>query len=216
MDIYYLGHSAFRLKGKKVTVVTDPFDPKMVGLAFPKVDADVVTISHAHADHNYLEAVKNYKKVLQGPGEYEIAGVSFFGIPTYHDSENGKHRGNNTIFVIEMDGVRIAHLGDLGHKLSEKVSEEMGEIDVLLVPVGGTYTLDAKTAAEVTTMLEPKVVIPMHFKAPNMPEETFGNLETVDAFVSHMGSSPKTLPKLSVTAGSLSSEEIQVVILETK
>lgn len=216
MDIYYLGHSAFRLKGKKLTVITDPFDPKMVGINFLKQSADIVTFSHDHADHNFSANVKDYKRIFNGPGEYEVEGVSFIGIPSFHDDVQGEQRGKNTIFVIEMDGVRVAHLGDLGHKLSDKATEAMGEIDVLLIPIGGTYTIDAKTAFEVTNAIDPKVVVPMHYKVAGMPEETFGTLTGLDAFVSQFGSSPKTLPKLSVSAGSLSSDEIQVVILETK
>lgn len=216
MDIYYLGHSAFRFKSKKITVITDPFDPGMVGIPFPKVSADVVTISHDHPDHNFLANIKDYKKVLSGPGEYELDGVSFFALPSFHDSEEGSSRGKNTIFVFEIDGVRIVHLGDLGHSLSEKVEESIGEVDVLLLPVGGIYTIDSKAAAEITSSIGPKVVIPMHFKVEGINKEAFGTLSGVEDFVAQMGSTPKILPKLSLSAGSLSSEEVQVVILEAK
>src|SRR3990170_913648 len=109
MEITYLGHSSFRLKASKGIVLTDPFDPDMVGLKFPKVSADLVTVSHQHEDHNRVNLVAEVKKEISGPGEYEVQGISFIGIPTYHDNEKGEKRGKNTIFVIEMDNLRILH-----------------------------------------------------------------------------------------------------------
>src|SRR3989344_1580615 len=135
MEISYLGHASFRLKGKQMTVVTDPYDERAG--KFPKdVTANMVTVSHDHGDHNQVVKIGGQPFVIDGPGEYEVGGVSVVGIHTWHDEEKGGQRGGNTVYVIEMEGLRMAHLGDLGHKLAQDQLEEMGDIDILLVPVG--------------------------------------------------------------------------------
>lgn len=219
MEIVYLGHSSFRLssagKSAKVNVVTDPFDPAMVGLKFSKVEADIVTVSHSHPDHNKSDQIVGVRKVIDGPGEYEIGGVSFIGVSSFHDGEKGAARGKNTIYVIEMDGLRVAHLGDLGHELTESQLAEMGDIDVLLIPVGGEYTINSEQAAAITKSIEPNIVIPMHYKVPGMLE-SFNNLEGVEAFVSKMGWASETLPKLIIKEGLQLEEDQKIVILEKK
>ncbi len=215
MDITYLGHSAFRIKTKNHTIVTDPYNSS-IGLKFPKTEADLVTVSHDHFDHNDLSGLKDYKKVFNSPGEYEIGGVSVFGIPSFHDNKKGEERGKNTIFVIETEGVTICHLGDLGHLLAEDQIDEIGDVDILLVPVGGTYTISAKEAVDVVQAIDPKIIIPMHYKLPGHDQEKFGQLETVDAFVSALGVKSETLPKLSYKPGDLLEEEQRVYILEVK
>ena len=117
MDITYLGHSSFKIKTKTATIITDPFDPQMVGLKYSGVEGEIVTVSHAHADHNATGKVAGVKKIVEGPGEYEISGVSIMGFPSFHDNKEGAERGKNTIYVIEADGLRLAHLGDLGHTI---------------------------------------------------------------------------------------------------
>lgn len=217
MDINYLGHSSFKIKGRTATVVCDPFDPKMVGIKFPTVEADIVTSSHDHNDHRNLDAVKNYKKAFVGPGEYEIMGVSFIGIPSFHDDKKGVDRGKNTIFVIEVDGIRICHLGDLGEKLDETQLKSIGDIDILMVPVGGTFTIDSKKAFEVVQQIEPYFVIPMHYKVDGMNPETFKDLEPVENFLKETGMVTEKMSKFS-----LKSEEIiedqpaKVIVLEVK
>src|SRR5579859_3239225 len=139
MEITYLGHSSFKIKGKSTSVVTDPFDSEMLGMKFTKIDGDIVLISHHHRDHDKIENVTNVKKVIDGPGEYEVAGVSVIGIKTYHDDKKGAERGKNTIYVIEIEGLRFLHLGDLGHKLEDFELKEIGTIDILMIPVGGTF-----------------------------------------------------------------------------
>ena len=134
MDITYLGHSSFRIKTKTATIITDPFDPQMVGLKYSGVEGDIVTISHAHNDHNAEAKVSGVKKVFDGPGEYEVMGVSIIGYPSFHDGKGGSERGKNIIFVFEAEGLRIAHLGDLGHQLSDDLINEMGSIDILMIP----------------------------------------------------------------------------------
>jgi L-ascorbate metabolism protein UlaG (beta-lactamase superfamily) len=215
MDTTFLGHSSFRLKGKTASLVTDPFDPKMVGLSFPKVSADIVTISHKHDDHNKAELVKDVKKVVSGPGEYEINEVSIIGISTYHDDKKGAKRGKNTIYVIEMDGQRIVHLGDLGHKLSEKFIEKVGSVDVLMIPVGGEYTIDATQATELVRAIEPRMTIPMHFKVPKLNPETFSKLSSVEPFLTQIGLPVEKTSKLNVPVGAIE-EEQKVVLLENK
>ncbi len=215
MDITYLGHSSFRLKGKTSSVVIDPFDPKSVGFPFPKVSADIVTISHKHKDHNRVELVKDVKKVISGPGEYEINGVSIIGIASFHDNQKGAKRGKNTIYVIEMDKLRIVHLGDLGHKLSEKFIEKVGSVDVLMVPVGGEYTIDAVKATEISRMIEPKIVIPMHYMVPKLNPTTFAKLASVEPFLTQISLPVEKLKKLTISSSVLE-EEQKVVLLESK
>lgn len=211
-----MGHSSFRIKGKNVTLVTDPFDPEMVGLKLSKIEADLVTISHQHQDHNKVDLVTVGKRVIDGPGEYEISGTSIIGIQTFHDDQKGAERGQNTVFVIEMDGLRLCHLGDLGHLLSDQQIEEIGEIDILMIPVGGEYTIGPVDAVKVVHDIEPKLVIPMHFKVPGINEKIFEKLETVDAFVSQLGLPSTTESKLVVKDGELSVENQRIVILEKK
>lgn len=215
MDIVYLGHSSLRLKGKTASLVTDPFDPDMVGSSFPKVAADVVTVSHDHKDHSNTKSVKDVKRVVNGPGEYEINEVSIIGIQSFHDDKKGKLRGKNTIYVIEMDGLRIVHLGDLGHKLSEKIVEQIGDVDILMIPVGGEYTINASIAVEVVRSIEPKLVIPMHFKTPKLKPETFAKLTTEEPFVKELGLPIEKINKLNVNISSIG-EDQKVILLEAK
>lgn len=215
MDIIYLGHSSFKIASKTASVITDPFDPAAVGLTFPKVSATIVTCSHKHDDHSRADLVSDVKKVLDGPGEYEIEGISFIGIPTYHDDKKGEERGGNIIFVIEIDGVRIAHLGDLGHKLSDAQISSMGSIDILMVPVGGYYTIDAKIAAEVVEAIAPTIVIPMHYLVDGLSPEIAPHLSGVDAFVSALGKRVETNTKLTVKPGALEEDE-RIVVLTRK
>lgn len=215
MEITYLGHSSFRIKGKKASLVTDPFDPSMVGIKFPSNDADIVTISHDHGDHNHVEALKNVKRVVNGPGEYEISGISIVGLASFHDDKKGELRGKNTIYVIEVDGLRIAHLGDLGHTLSEKVLDAMGDVDVLLIPVGGEYTVNAQVAAQVARDVEATITIPMHYQVKGLDPKTFSKLTDEKPFLNDLGLPVETLPKLSIKK-ELLAEDKKVVVLEKK
>jgi L-ascorbate metabolism protein UlaG (beta-lactamase superfamily) len=211
MEISYLGHSSFRIKTKTGTVVTDPFSSEMVGFKFPRVEADIVTVSHQHKDHNLVEAVDGEPLVISLPGEYEIKGISIFGYSSFHDESQGAERGENTIFVIEAEGLRVCHLGDLGALPPAKVMEEIIGVDVLMVPVGGKYTLGPKEAIEAVNQIEPSIVLPMHFKAGAMTD-----LADLEAFLSEMGAEKaEKLDKLSVTKDKLS-EETKVVVLERK
>jgi len=214
MDIFYLGHSSFKLKGKKATVVTDPYDSVMVGLKFPKnVEADIVTVSHAHDDHNAVSQIGGTPFVVTGPGEYEIKGTGIIGLPSFHDNEKGKSRGANTIYNMEMDGVHIAHLGDLGEMLTDKEIEELGSVDILLIPVGGVFTITAKQAQELITGIEPSVVIPMHYGRADLNQKAFRELSPVSTFLELMGGTVAPQPKLSITKDKIP-EQMQIIVLE--
>ncbi len=215
MEIYPLGLSSFRIKGKTGTVVTDPFDPMMVGLKFPKIDgADILTVSHDHADHNHTDGVGGEPFVIKGPGEYEVKGITIVGIASYHDGSSGAERGKNTIYRMSVDNVNICHLGDLGHKLTDEQVDLIGDIDILFVPVGGFYTIDPKTAAAVVAQVEPYIVVPMHYKRAGM-SEAFNKLDGVEKFLSEMGAE-QVAPtnKLTVSKEKLP-ENTTVVVLES-
>ena len=164
MKIKWLGHASFMITSDTGTkIITDPY---VTGgdLSYGEIkeSADIVTVSHDHSDHNNVAAVRGSPGVVRGTAK--IKGIEFKGIPTYHDDAKGKLRGNNTILCFEVDGIRVCHLGDLGHQLSDTQVADLGRIDILLIPVGGYYTIDAKVAGQVCDRLKPKVVIPMHFK----------------------------------------------------
>ena len=215
MDITYLGHSSFRLKDRNASLVTDPFDPKMVGLKYAGIKADIVTVSHDHADHNKSDLVKEVKKVISGPGEYEVMGVSILGIPSYHDGLKGELRGKNTIYVIEMDEIRIAHLGDLGHTLDDKKVEEVGNIDILMVPVGGEFTISSTQAVEVVQSIDPSIIIPMHYYHAGLSEDKFGKLTGVDKFLGEIGIPVEKMERLVLKKSDLV-EDKKVIVLDIK
>jgi L-ascorbate metabolism protein UlaG (beta-lactamase superfamily) len=199
MDITWLGHSCFKIKGKTAIVVTDPYSPDL-GYSLGKPTARIVTVSHQHPGHSYVKGVGGEPKLVTGPGEYEISGVLIIGISTFHDEEKGEKRGKNAVYVMEVDEVAVCHLGDLGHVLTAEQLEEIGNVDVLLLPVGGVSTIDAPKAAQVVRQLEPKVVVPMHYKTPALKWE----LEPVGKFLEEMGvKEVNSQPKLSFTKSSL-------------
>ncbi len=219
MEVTYLGHSCFRIKGKKNIIVTDPFED-YVGFKMPRVSADIITLSHHHQDHNNVSAVKGTTKrkepfVVDGPGEYEISGVSIFGIASFHDKSSGSKRGENTIYLITIDGLRLAHLGDLGHKLTETELEEVNGVDILFIPVGGTYTIDDNEAIEVIGQIEPRIIIPMHYKTADMRPE-FGIEITVDDFLKAIGEEGnKAKDRLIISKDKLP-EEREIVVLKRR
>ncbi len=211
MEIDWFGHSCFRLRSRDGTVITDPYS-KDIGLSFPRPRADIVTISHDHPGHHYAAGVKGEPKVLDGPGEYEIKSIFITGIPTAHDKKGGKERGPNTIYVIEMDGLTICHLGDLGHVPSQAQVDSLGNVNVLLVPAGNVTTIGPVEAAEVVSLLEPQIVIPMHFSLPDLAFK----LDTPTKFFKQLGvKPPDPVPSLKVTRDSLPQETL-VVLLEPK
>ena len=216
MDIIYLGHSSYKLKGRSGVVITDPFDPIMVGLKYPRNEADIVTISHNHDDHNKSDLILGKKMVITTAGEYEIMGISIVGLEVDHDASGGKERGKNIIYIFEIDGIRIAHLGDLGHKLTDKTIEQAGDIDVLMVPVGGEYTIGPKEAVDVVKEFSPPYIIPMHYKVAGMNEKVFGKFAGVDEFIKESGYDVEKLDKLNIKKELINYETSKIVILEKK
>jgi L-ascorbate metabolism protein UlaG (beta-lactamase superfamily) len=211
MDITWHGHACFRLYQRGASVVTDPYE-KEIGYELPRLRADIVTVSHDHPGHRYATGVRNRKLVVTGPGEYEVNGVFITGVATFHDGKKGGARGRNTCYLFDFDGLKICHLGDLGHIPSQAQIEALNSVDVLLVPVGGKSTINAAQAAEVVSLLEPKMVIPMHYKLPSLAFK----LDPVTKFLKAMGLddvSPQET--LSVTQSNLP-EETQVILLELK
>lgn len=217
MEITWYGHACFRIREKQIVIVTDPYD-KSIGYTLPRIRADIVTVSHDMPGHNYVQGVKGEPHVLSGPGEYEIAGVFVTGVSTLHHRPRSDKGGrpalpeHNTMFVIEFDKLTVCHLGDLGEVPSQAQVESMSKIDILLIPVGGGATLDAARAAEVISLLEPSIVIPMHYQTPY----TQLALDPVDKFLKEMGLPlPPAQEMLKISASELP-EETQVVLLECK
>jgi L-ascorbate metabolism protein UlaG (beta-lactamase superfamily) len=172
MKIKWLGHACFLLTSESgLRIMTDPYESGVFGLEYapPSEEADIVTVSHDHADHNNVADVKGNPQVVQGAGSHEAKGVQFNGVASAHDESSGKERGPNTILSFALDGIKVCHLGDLGHDLPDQAAADIGEVDVLLVPVGGNFTIDAAVASRVCQKLAPKVVIPMHFKNDRCP-----------------------------------------------
>ncbi len=209
MYISWLGHSCFRIRGSQTTVITDPYSPTL-GYSMSKPSAHIVTVSHQHPGHSYVQDIGGEPRLVTGPGEYEISGVLVIGIATFHDGEGGRKRGKNTAYLMEIDEISVCHLGDLGHVLTAEQVEEMENVDVLLLPVGGVSTINASIAAEVVRQLEPKVVIPMHYKTQALNWE----LEPVEKFLKEMGvKQVDSQPRLSFTKPSLP-DSTQVFLLD--
>jgi L-ascorbate metabolism protein UlaG (beta-lactamase superfamily) len=210
IEITWLGHSCFKIKGKEATLLTDPYD-ESIGYSLGEPKANIVTSSHPHPGHGFTSGAVGEPRIVRGPGEYEIAGIFITGIGTFHDSTRGMERGKNTIYLIEMDDMRLCHLGDLGHPLTAEQAEDIDGVDVLFVPVGGLSTIDAAAAVETVRILQPRIVIPMHFQT----ELLHIQLAPVDRFLKEMGIKAGLLPqpKFSITRAGLS-EETQVVVLD--
>ena len=213
MIITWLGQSAFKLQDKAsadgITVVTDPYG-KETGLKMPSFEADIVTVSHDHADHNNVDALRGNPFIIDCAGEYDTKGILIEGIDSYHDEEEGKLRGGNIIYRIEIDDISIVHLGDLGHVLSNEQLEKLVGTDILLIPVGGKNTLDAKKAVEVISQIEPRIVIPMHYKVEGLAYEDF---DSIEKFVKELGIEPSREDKLKISKKDLPQEDMELVIL---
>jgi len=164
MKIKWLGHASFLITSDSgIRIITDPYQPdERLKYGEIKESADIVTVSHEHGDHSNVSAVRGNPEAIRGTAK--VKGIELKGIPTYHDNTVGSQRGKNTIFCFAVDGVRVCHLGDLGHPLSDEQAAGLGTVDILIIPVGGNYTIDAKVAGQVCDKLKPKVIIPMHFK----------------------------------------------------
>ena len=215
MEIIWHGHSFFEIKSKEnknqVRIVIDPFSNE-IGLRVPRVEADILLISHDHYDHNNKSAVSGNYFLVDSVGEYEVKGVFVKAITSFHDNVEGKERGENLIFVIESENLRVCHLGDLGQKeLSEKQIEEIGRVDVLLIPVGGIYTISAKEAVKILEQLEPKIAVPMHYNLPKLKIK----LDSPEKFLKLLGiKSLSPEKKLSIKKEDLLQQETKIILLE--
>ncbi len=214
MEITWYGHSCFRLTERGLaTIVTDPYD-NSIGYDTPRLKADIVTVSHEAPGHNNVELVKGARPIT-GPGEYEIGGVFITGISTHQPADKKKKSENgtkNTLYLFDFDGLTVAHLGDLDHVPTQAQIEDLGTVSVALVPVGGGGGLNAAQAAEVISLIEPSIVVPMHYKTP----ETTLKLDSLSKFLKEMGlGAVKAEESLTVKKNSLP-EETHVVVLEYK
>lgn len=221
MEILWHGQNCFSLKGKQVTVVTDPYDTKEVGLKLPSLKADVVTASHAHPHSHHIEAVSGTNadakpRLIDWAGEYEVGGVAVVMIPAFHFAQTegaaGEKRGENLIAVFEIDGIRVCHLGDLGHRLTSEMTELIGDIDILMIPIGGHDVIDGKKAHEVVEQIDPRVVIPMRYKVKGVTME----MDLPEIFAKEVGIST-VVPRASFKVGArteLPSEHTEFIFLE--
>jgi L-ascorbate metabolism protein UlaG (beta-lactamase superfamily) len=209
LEITLLGHNCLRLRGRDAAVLTDPFVPAEGSL---RTSADMVTFSNSKESDGRLVAIDGTPRAVCGPGEYEIKGVFITGVSTYRDAQSGKERGRNTVYVIELEDLRVCHLGELGHVLSSDQLEEIGTVDVLCVPVRGAPGISPAQAAEVISQLEPSIILPMDWTGPDDSQVT----ATFDKFCHEMGiKEPEPQPRLNVSKSSLPAEA-QVVVLEPK
>ncbi len=216
MQIIWKGQSCFQItssegKNNHVNIVIDPFD-ETIGLRLPKLEADILLVTHQHHDHNNTKQVSGSPFLIEGPGEYEIKEVYIEGLSSFHDDSSGKEKGLNTIYTIEAEDIRICHLGDLGQKeLTSEQLEKIGEIDILMIPVGGVYTIGVKEAVRIMSQIEPNIIIPMHYQIPKLKLK----LDGVDKFLKAMGiKSISPLPKLSIKKKDILSEAAKIVILQ--
>ena len=212
MHITWLGQSCFKLQDKigpdGVLLVTDPYGDE-IGLKMPRLEANIVTVSHGHFDHNNTDAIRGNPFIINTAGEYEIKGVFIEGVESWHDEKNGSERDENIIYRIEMEDISITHLGDLGHVLDTKQLEKLEGTDILLIPVGGKYTINAAKAVEVISQIEPRIVIPMHYKIPGLKVDIDG----VEKFIKELGLKPRNEEKLKITKKDLPQEDMELVVL---
>jgi L-ascorbate metabolism protein UlaG (beta-lactamase superfamily) len=210
MHMTWYGHSCFRLRGRSGTVVTDPYGDEL-GYSLPRLRADIVTVSHDHPDHASVKAIRGNPKIIDGPGEYEIKGVFVIGIPSYYEDSPKQPGVRNTVFLLDLDGVTVCHLGDMRRVPTQTQIEELGNVDVLLIPVGGGSTLGPAKAAEVVSLLEPKVVVPMHYGTSLLKGL---KLQPVSQFLREMGlKEVAPVDKVNITKSALPSEA-QVMVME--
>lgn len=213
MLITWIGHACFKIQDKTgtggVTLVTDPYDKK-IGLKPPSFEADIVTMSHDHYDHNNSGALRGKPFLIKNAGEYDVKGIAVQGVESYHDHKQGGERGTNIIYRFEIDDISVTHLGDLGHTLDNKQIEALSGTDILLIPVGGKYTIDAKEAVEVVNQVEPRIVVPMHYKTPALKLDIAG----VDKFIKEIGLKPTEEEKLKISKKELPQEDMELVVLK--
>jgi L-ascorbate metabolism protein UlaG (beta-lactamase superfamily) len=212
MIITWQGHSCFKIQDKVssdgITLITDPYDKK-IGLKPPACEADIVTVSHDHFDHNNISALRGEPFVIDTAGEYDVKGVLIEGIDSYHDNQKGKERGKNIIYRFVLDDINLVHLGDLGEVLSNGQLDKLSGTDILMIPVGGNYTIDAKEAVSLISQIQPRIVIPMHYKVKGLNVD----IEGVDKFIKELGIEAIKEDKLKISKKDLPQEDMELVIL---
>lgn len=216
MTINYYGHSSFKIKGKNVTILTSPFDSKLLGFRFPKTEADIVLIPKDTAEYNNVNAVKGTPYIIKSPGEFEIKEAMVLSFHANAKSEEGGERA--TIFRIEIENVNLVYLGALNTKLTNEQLEQLGRVDVLFIPVGGKSTIDVKQAAEIVSKTEPSIVIPMHYFDSDSGE-LFKDLSKLDKFIEVMGSSsPDKMANLKISSRNFdqTADGTRIIVLEKK
>lgn len=171
MKVKWYGHASFLITSEEgLKIITDPYEPGGFGgaIGYGKIPdaADIVLVSHDHADHNHVEGLPGKPQIIQGAGFHRAKDLEIRGIPAYHDERKGAERGENTIFCFTLDGLRVCHLGDLGHVPTEQEAQQIGPVDLLLMPIGGVYTINPSQATQTAQKLNPRVIIPVHFKTP--------------------------------------------------
>jgi len=213
MTISWYGLSCFKItnQGGHLTIITDPFD-KSFGLTPPRGNADIVLISHEHDDHNNVKAISGSPFIINNPGEYEIKGIRIVGCSSFHDKKQGQERGLNTIYLIKMDKIRICHLGDFGEqRLTDEQLEAIGYVDILIIPVGGLYTIEASEAVKVAKQIEPHLIIPMHYKLPGLKID----LASLSEFLKELGLNKKpAVDKITVKKKDLIGKDMEVVVFK--
>jgi len=216
MIINWRGQSCFQItssqnKNDQVSIVIDPFSNE-IGLRALKFQADVLLISHDHPDHNNIKAVSGDPLIIDGPGEYDVKGTVINGIPAFHDNSQGVERGRITIYTIETEEIKLCHLSDLGQKeLTSEQLDRIGDVDILMIPIGGIYTINSAEAIKIMAQIEPKIIIPMHYKIPKLNIK----LDGADSFLKALGIKKlEPLPKLSIKKKDISSEEAKIILLE--
>lgn len=211
MKISWFGHSCFYMVDSEGrSIVIDPF-AESVGYGIPEVEADIVLVTHEHYDHNNVGAITGNPVVIRGPGKHNVSGIEIKGIATYHDEKGGKLRGSNTIYCLQLDGVGVCHMGDLGYMPSEDQIRVLGSVDILLIPVGGFVTIDSQDAGRLVEKLRPSIVIPMHFKTKALSFR----LDPVEKFIKGR-EVEGPLKSLSVMPEDLTGEGTRVVLLDYK
>lgn len=211
MLITWLGQACFKIEGKDTTIVIDPYAD--IGLRLPKLTAQVLLITHDHHDHANRAGVSGSPYIIEGPGEYESRNVFVYGIPGFHDTSEGAERGMVTMYTIEYEGLTIAHLGDLGTPdLTAEQKEKLDDVDILMIPIGGTFTIDAKGASKVISQIEPRIVIPMHYQIPGL--KLSKKIEDEEKFRREMGAKTEVMDKLRITTKDIPQEETRIIFLK--
>ncbi len=216
MNITWYGQSCFKIttqgqKNKeKVNIIIDPYD-ESIGLKLPKIEGDVFLFTHDHSDHNNRGVVGKNSFIIDSSGEYELRDIFIQGIPSFHDEKKGKERGANTIYTIEAEEIRICHMGDFGEiELSDKQLQQIGEVDILMIPIGGNYTIDAKTATKIITQIEPRIVVPMHYKIKGLKLD----IDELEHFLKAIGQkSVEKEEKISVQKKGMPIGEMKIIPL---